>query len=161
MSFFKKSMSIDELINLTFALFENRLQNISKYLHEENIKFNNNLLFITTFFINIQIIKSLLNLVYKKNLINTYSNEVEKKFFEIYIKSDLDDIITYTLYLKDDLDKLLNDFSNSDLEKLANYFLNEVIEQDYSNSLTLTFETILVSWKSKSKFIINDYKIKH
>ena len=54
MALFKKSLTINELTELSLALCENRYNNISQYLKEQNLAYNDNLLTIVTFFINIR-----------------------------------------------------------------------------------------------------------
>lgn len=161
MALFKKPLTINELTELSLALCENRYNNISQYLKEQNLAYNDNLLIIVTFFINKQIIKTLLKQVYSDSLINDFSIQFEKLFSSTYIKSNIDEFISYSLYLNEDLEHLLNDFSNSNLEDLAKYYINEIQINTNDKSLLISFETILLSWKSQLKFIINDYKIKH
>lgn len=161
MALFKKSLTINELTELSLALCENRYNNISQYLKEQNLAYNDNLLIIVTFFINKQIIKTLLKQVYSDSLTNDFSIQFEKLFSSTYIKSNIDEFISYSLYLNEDLEHLLNDFSNSNLEDLAKYYINEIQINTNDKSLLISFETILLSWKSQLKFIINDYKIKH
>lgn len=161
MALFKKSLTINELTELSLALCENRYNNISQYLKEQNLAYNDNLLTIVTFFINKQIIKTLLKQVYSDSLTNDFSIQFEKLFSSTYIKSNIDEFISYSLYLNEDLEHLLNDFSNSNLEDLAKYYINEIQINTNDKSLLISFETILLSWKSQLKFIINDYKIKH
>ena len=157
----KKTLTINELTELSLALCENRYNNISQYLKEQNLAYNDNLLIIVTFFINKQIIKTLLKQVYSDSLTNDFSIQFEKLFSSTYIKSNIDEFISYSLYLNEDLEHLLNDFSNSNLEDLAKYYINEIQINTNDKSLLISFETILLSWKSQLKFIINDYKIKH
>ena len=157
----KKTLTINELTELSLALCENRYNNISQYLKEQNLAYNDNLLIIVTFFINKQIIKTLLKQVYSDSLTNDFSIQFEKLFSSTYIKSSIDEFISYSLYLNEDLEHLLNDFSNSNLEDLAKYYINEIQINTNDKSLLISFETILLSWKSQLKFIINDYKIKH
>ena len=161
MVLFKKTLTINELTELSLALCENRYNNISQYLKEQNLAYNDNLLIIVTFFINKQIIKTLLKQVYSDSLTNDFSIQFEKLFSSTYIKSNIDEFISYSLYLNEDLEHLLNDFSNSNLEDLAKYYINEIQINTNEKSLLISFETILLSWKSQLKFIINDYKIKH
>ena len=161
MALFKKSLTINELTELSLALCENRYNNISQYLKEQNLAYNDNLLTIVTFFINKQIIKTLLKQVYSDSLTNDFSIQFEKLFSSTSIKSNIDEFISYSLYLNEDLEHLLNDFSNSNLEDLAKYYINEIQINTNDKSLLISFETILLSWKSQLKFIINDYKIKH
>lgn len=161
MALFKKSLTINELTELSLALCENRYNNISQYLKEQNLAYNDNLLTIVTFFINKQIIKTLLKQVYSDSLTNDFSIQFEKLFSSTYIKSNIDEFISYSLYLNEDLEHLLNNFSNSNLEDLAKYYINEIQINTNDKSLLISFETILLSWKSQLKFIINDYKIKH
>ncbi len=161
MVLFKKTLTINELTELSLALCENRYNNISQYLKEQNLAYNDNLLTIVTFFINKQIIKTLLKQVYSDSLTNDFSIQFEKLFSSTYIKSNIDEFISYSLYLNEDLEHLLNDFSNSNLEDLAKYYINEIQINTNDKSLLISFETILLSWKSQLKFIINDYKIKH
>ena len=161
MVLFKKTLTINELTELSLALCENRYNNISQYLKEQNLAYNDNLLIIVTFFINKQIIKTLLKQVYSDSLTNDFSIQFEKLFSSTYIKSNIDEFISYSLYLNEDLEHLLNDFSNSNLEDLAKYYINEIQINTNDKSLLISFETILLSWKSQLKFIINDYKIKH